>query len=176
MAQCLIPLWWRHNGRDDVSNHQPHHRLLTLLFRRRSKKRQSSTSLAFMRGIHREPVNSPHKWPVNAENVSIWWRHHALSDPWLVPVPQKEIMIKKVISSLIICCCCIYSSLRVYISSLQRCCCEVRSVCWKAYTAWIPELFDTYAGDTNGYYIPSRNANVRYIMSLGDTYLWKIIQ
>ena len=34
-----------------------------------------------MRGIHRWPVNSPHKWPVtqiasNAENVSIWWRHH----------------------------------------------------------------------------------------------------
>ena len=25
---------------------------------------QSSTSLAFVRGIHRWPVNSPHKWPV----------------------------------------------------------------------------------------------------------------
>ena len=28
------------------------------------KKYQSSTSLAFVRGIHRGPVNSPHKWPV----------------------------------------------------------------------------------------------------------------
>ena len=27
-------------------------------------KHQSSTSLAFVRGIHREPVNSRHKWPV----------------------------------------------------------------------------------------------------------------
>ena len=27
-------------------------------------KIQSSVSLAFMRGIHRGPVNSPHKWPV----------------------------------------------------------------------------------------------------------------
>ena len=27
-------------------------------------KHQSSTSLAFVWGIHREPVNSPHKWPV----------------------------------------------------------------------------------------------------------------
>ena len=27
-------------------------------------KHQSSASLAFVRGIHREPVNSPHKWPV----------------------------------------------------------------------------------------------------------------
>ena len=28
------------------------------------KKHQSSASLAFARGIHRGPVNSPHKWPV----------------------------------------------------------------------------------------------------------------
>ena len=27
-------------------------------------KHQSSVSLAFVRGIHRSPVNSPHKWPV----------------------------------------------------------------------------------------------------------------
>ena len=28
------------------------------------KKHQSSASLAYVRGIHRWPVNSPHKWPV----------------------------------------------------------------------------------------------------------------
>ena len=28
------------------------------------RKHQSSASLAFMRGTHRRPVNSPHKWPV----------------------------------------------------------------------------------------------------------------
>ena len=28
------------------------------------RKLQSSASLAFVRGIHRRPVNSPHKWPV----------------------------------------------------------------------------------------------------------------
>ena len=28
------------------------------------RKQQSSASLAFVRGIHRRPVNSPHKWPV----------------------------------------------------------------------------------------------------------------
>ena len=28
------------------------------------RKRQSSASLAFMQGIPRGPVNSPHKWPV----------------------------------------------------------------------------------------------------------------
>ena len=33
-----ITLLWRHNGRDSVSNHQPHDCLLNCLFRRRSKK------------------------------------------------------------------------------------------------------------------------------------------
>ena len=32
------PLQWRHNGRDSVSNHQPHDCLLNRLFRHRSKK------------------------------------------------------------------------------------------------------------------------------------------
>ena len=47
---------------------------LTVYSRRRSKKHQSSTSLAFVRGIHRHPQSAS-----NAEHVSIWWRHHATS-------------------------------------------------------------------------------------------------
>ena len=43
------------------------------------KEHQSSTSMAFVRGIHRWPVNSSHKKASNAENVSIWWRHHVLT-------------------------------------------------------------------------------------------------
>ena len=57
-------LQWRHNERYGVSNHQSLECLFNRLFRRRSKKHQSSASLAFVRGIHRLPVNSPHKWPV----------------------------------------------------------------------------------------------------------------
>ena len=37
------------------------------------RKHQSSASLAFVRGIHRWPVNSPHTGPVTRK---IWWRHH----------------------------------------------------------------------------------------------------
>ena len=37
------------------------------------REHQSSESLAFVRGIHQWPVNSPHKWPVTRK---IWWRHH----------------------------------------------------------------------------------------------------
>ena len=41
------------------------------------RKLQSSASLAFVRWIHRGPVNSPHKWPVPRkmlpfDDVIIW--------------------------------------------------------------------------------------------------------
>ena len=52
-------LEWRHNERHGVSNHQPH--VYSGAYQR---KHQSSASLAFMRGIHRWPVNSSHKGPV----------------------------------------------------------------------------------------------------------------
>ena len=39
-------------------------------------KHQSSASLAFVREIHRGPVNFPHKRPVTRKFFCIWWRHH----------------------------------------------------------------------------------------------------
>ena len=58
-------LQWRHTEREGVSNHPCLACLLNRLFRRRWKKRhQSSTSLAFLRRIHRGLVNSPNKGPV----------------------------------------------------------------------------------------------------------------
>ena len=35
------------------------------------RKHQSSASLAFVRGIHRSPVNSSHKWPVTRKMFPI---------------------------------------------------------------------------------------------------------
>ena len=58
------PLQWRHNGRDGAFNHRSFDCLLYRLFRRGSKKQQSSASLAFVRGIHRWPVNFSQKEPV----------------------------------------------------------------------------------------------------------------
>ena len=45
------------------------------------RKHQSSASLAFVRGIHRGPVNSPHKWPVTRrmfpfDAVIMRWNGH----------------------------------------------------------------------------------------------------
>ena len=58
-------LEWRQNEHDGVSNHQRLDCLLNCLFLSRTdKKHQSSASLAFVRGIRRWPVNSPHKGPV----------------------------------------------------------------------------------------------------------------
>ena len=37
-VNTCVPLRWRHNDHDSVSNHQPHDCLLNRLFRRRSKK------------------------------------------------------------------------------------------------------------------------------------------
>ena len=73
-------LRWRHNERDCVSNHQPSHCLLNRLFGRRSKK----TSKLRVTGLC--AVNSPGtgefsaQMASNAENVSIWWRHHDKSE------------------------------------------------------------------------------------------------
>ena len=42
------------------------------------RKHQSSASLAFVRVIHRGPVNSPHKWPVT-------WKMFPFDDVIMVP-------------------------------------------------------------------------------------------
>ena len=49
------------------------------------RKNQSSASLTFVRGIHRGPVNSPHKWPVTRkmfpfDDVIMSW--HISSQHW----------------------------------------------------------------------------------------------
>ena len=56
-----------HNEHDGVSNHQRFDCLLSLINKCSGpdqRKHQSSASLAFVREIHRWPVNSPHKGPV----------------------------------------------------------------------------------------------------------------
>ena len=84
-------LQWRHNGRDCVSNYRRLDCLLSRLFRRRSKK----TSKLRVTGLY--GVNSPvaGEFPAqrtsDAENASIWWRHHMrvhishTGGPWLPP-------------------------------------------------------------------------------------------
>ena len=69
-------LQWRHNGRVSVSNHQPHHCLLKRLFRRRSKKTSKLRVTGLCEGNSPGTGEFPAEMASNAENVSIWWRHH----------------------------------------------------------------------------------------------------
>ena len=69
-------LLWRHNGRGSVPNHQPHDCLLNRLVRRRSKKTSKLRVTGFCAGNSPMTGEFPAKMASNAENVSIWWRHH----------------------------------------------------------------------------------------------------
>ena len=70
-------LQWRHNEPDDVSNHQPHDCLPNGLFRRRSKKTSKLRVTGLCEGNSPLTSEFPAQRDSNAENVSIWWRHHA---------------------------------------------------------------------------------------------------
>ena len=69
-------LQWRHNGRDGVSNHQPRDCLLSRLFRHRSKKTSKIHVTGLFEGNSAVTGEFPALRASNAENVSIWWRHH----------------------------------------------------------------------------------------------------
>ena len=71
-----VTLQWRHNGHDSVSNHQPHDCLLSRLFRRRSKKTSKLRVTGLCAGKSPGTGEFPAQMASNAENVSIWWRHH----------------------------------------------------------------------------------------------------
>ena len=75
-------LQWRHNGRDGVSNHQHHDCLLNRLFRRRSKKTSMLRVTGLCVGNSPGTGEFPAQMASNAENVSIWWRHHVLQTLW----------------------------------------------------------------------------------------------
>ena len=76
-----MTLKWRHNGRNSVSNHQPHVCLLNHLFRRRPKKTPKLRVTSLCAGNSPGTGESPAQMASNAENVSIWWRHHDYRRP-----------------------------------------------------------------------------------------------
>ena len=72
----ISSLQWRHNGRGSATNHQPHDCLLNRLFRRRSKKTSKLRVTSLCAGNSPGTGEFPAQMASNAENVSIWWRHH----------------------------------------------------------------------------------------------------
>ena len=71
------PLQWHHNDCDGVSNHQPDDCLLNRLFGCRSKEASKLRVTGLCEGNSSVTGESPAHRASNAENVFIWWRHHA---------------------------------------------------------------------------------------------------
>ena len=85
-------LQWRHNGRDSVWNHQPHDCFPNRLFRHRSKKTSKLRVTGLSEGNSPGTGDFPAQMASNAENISIWWRHHhhmwsstsLISNKWII--------------------------------------------------------------------------------------------
>ena len=71
-----LSLQWRHDEHDGVSNHQRFDCLLNRLFRPRSKKTSKLSVTGLCDGNSPVTGEFPAQSASNAENVSIWWRHH----------------------------------------------------------------------------------------------------
>ena len=78
-GKLRYPLHWRQNDHDGVSNHQPRGCLLNCLFRCRSKKTSKLPRHWPLCGEFTGTGEFPAQRASYAENVSIWWRHHAFA-------------------------------------------------------------------------------------------------
>ena len=84
-------LLWRHDERDGVSNHRRLDCLLKHLFRRISKEISKLRVTGLCEGNSSVAGDFPAQRASNAENVSIWWRHHEVQWPRkmaLIQAPQ----------------------------------------------------------------------------------------
>ena len=79
-------LRWHPNGCDSVSNHQPHNCLLNRLFSRGSKKTSKLRVTGLCAGNSPATGEFPAQMASNAENVSVWWRHHEFVRIMCLPV------------------------------------------------------------------------------------------
>ena len=72
-------LLWHHIDRDGVSNHRCLDFLFNRLFRRRSKKKSKLRVTGLCEGNSPMTGQFPTQRASDAENVSIWWRHHSIA-------------------------------------------------------------------------------------------------
>ena len=83
-----MSLRWCHNELDGVLDHQPHDCLLNRLFGRRSKKTSKLRVTGLCAGNSPGTGEFPTQKASNAENVSIWWRHHVKYLTYPIPVTE----------------------------------------------------------------------------------------
>ena len=78
LLYMIRSLHWRHNGRDRVSNHQPHDCLLIKYSDEDKKKTSKLRVTGTCAGNSSVTGEFPAQMASKAENVSIWWRHHVM--------------------------------------------------------------------------------------------------
>ena len=71
LGEYNCSLQWRHNGRDGVSNHQPHDCLLNRLSRHKSKKTSKRRVIGLCEGKSQETGEFPAQRDSYAEIVAI---------------------------------------------------------------------------------------------------------
>ena len=71
-----ITLQWRHNESDGISKHRHPDCLLSRLLSRRSKKTSKLRLTGLCEGNSPVTGEFPAQMASDAEDVSIWWRHH----------------------------------------------------------------------------------------------------
>ena len=76
LVHIFLSYQWCHNEQDSVSNHQLPDFLLYHLSRLRSKKASKLRFTGLCAGNSPVTGEFPTQRASNAENVSIWWRHH----------------------------------------------------------------------------------------------------
>ena len=79
-SHIISALRWRHNELDGDSDHQPHDCLLNRLFGCRSKKTSKLRVTGLCAGNSPGTGEFSAQMASNAENVSIWWRHHGTAN------------------------------------------------------------------------------------------------
>ena len=88
-------LHWHHNERDGISNHQLLDCLLNCLFRCMSKKTPKLHITGLCEGNSPVTGEFPAQRSSYAENVSIWWHHHAVTtlESWQLLVFSETLLV-----------------------------------------------------------------------------------
>ena len=97
MCLRVDSLEWRHNERDCVSNHRRLDCLLVRLSWRSSKKTSKLRVTGLCEGNSPVTGEFPAQRASNAENVSIWWRHHVITMKTMIEFMRRNSLAKGVI-------------------------------------------------------------------------------
>ena len=94
---AMVPLEWRHNGLDSVSN--PASRLFTQSFIQTQIKENIKVPRHWPEGNSPGTGEFPAQMASKAENVSIWWRHHDFDFIWLTRTKHLWLWLTFVVAS-----------------------------------------------------------------------------